>query len=56
MIPGAFAMMFMRGPLAWDGLLAFWVRGGTYCLYLAVMFFVVRAAIDQQASEERVAA
>jgi hypothetical protein len=49
-------MMFLQGPLAWDGLLAFWVRIGAYCLYLAVMFFVVRSAIDQQASEEGVAA
>ena len=56
MMPGAFAMMFMQGPLAWDGLLAFWVRIGAYCFYLAVMFFVVRSAIDQQATEERVAA
>jgi len=51
MAPGAFAMMFMRGPLAWDGLLAFWVRIGTYGLYLGVMFFVVRSAINQQASQ-----
>lgn len=56
MTPGAFAMMFMQGPLAWDGVLAFWVRIGAYCLYLAVMFFVVHSAIDQQATEERVAA
>jgi hypothetical protein len=56
MMPGALAMMFVRGPFAWDGLLAFWVRIGAYCLYLAVMFFVVRSAIDQQASEERMAA
>jgi hypothetical protein len=56
MTPGAFAMMFMHGPFAWNGLLAFWVRIGTYCLYLAVMFFVVSSAINQQASEERVAA
>ena len=55
MTPGAFAMMFIRGPLAWDGLLAFWVRNGAYCLYLAVMFFVVRSAIDQQAGEEGMA-
>ncbi len=56
MMPGALAMMFMRGPFAWDGLLAFWVRMGAYCLYLAVMFVVVRSAIDQQASEDRLAA
>jgi hypothetical protein len=52
MTPGAFALMFMRGPLAWDGILAFWVRVGTYGLYVAVMFFVVRVAIEQQAREE----
>jgi hypothetical protein len=51
MTPGAFALMFRKGPLAWDGLLAFWVRGGAYGLYVAVMFFVVRSAINQQARE-----
>jgi hypothetical protein len=56
MIPGAFALMFMKGPLAWDGFLAFWLRVGTYAFYLAVMFFVVRAAIDRQAIEEGAAA
>ena len=53
MAPGAFAMIFTRGPLAWDGFLAFWVRVGAYCLYVTVMFFVVRSAIDRQAIEER---
>ena len=52
MSPGALAMMFTDGPFAWDGLLAFWVRIGAYCLYLAVMFFVVRTAVEQQAGEE----
>ena len=52
MTPGAFALMFMTGPLAWDGVLAFWLRVGTYTLYLAVMFFVVRTAINRQAMEE----
>src|SRR5215472_1684399 len=52
MTPGAFALMFMTGPLAWDGALAFGLRVGTYVLYLAVMFFVVRTAINRQAMEE----
>ena len=52
MTPGAFALMFMNGPLAWDGVLAFWVRVGTYGLYIAVMFFVVRSALDRQARDQ----
>jgi hypothetical protein len=52
MVPGAFALMFVKGPLAWDGFLAFWVRVGSYGLYVTVMFFVVRSALDQQAREE----
>jgi hypothetical protein len=56
MTPGAFALMFMKGPLAWDGILAFWLRVGTYGLYVAVMFFVVRAALARQALEASAAA
>lgn len=56
MAPGAFALMFMEGPLAWDGVLAFWGRLGSYGVYLGVMFFVVRAALDRQARAQAVAA
>jgi hypothetical protein len=56
MTPGAFALMFRKGPLAWDGILAFWLRVGTYGLYVAVMFFVVRAALARQALEAGAAA
>jgi hypothetical protein len=52
MMPGALAMVFMQGPLAWDGFLAFRVRVGTYVLYIAVMFFVVRSAVAEQAREQ----
>jgi hypothetical protein len=48
MAPGAFALMYRQGPLAWDGLLAFWGRTGAYILNVAVMFFVVRAALERQ--------
>lgn len=50
--PAAFALMHKEGPLAWDGILSFWVRVGTYVSYLAVMFFVVRSAIRRQALEQ----
>lgn len=56
MVPGAFALMHKEGPLAWDGLLAFWARIGTFVAYIAVMFFVVRAAVNQQERDQLVAA
>jgi hypothetical protein len=52
MVPGAFAIVRKVGPLAWNGLLSFSVHVGTYALYVAVMFFVVRSAIAQQALDE----
>ena len=53
MAPGAFAIVYKTGPLAWDGALSFGLRMGSYALYIAVMFFVTRAAVRQQALEER---
>ena len=52
MAPGAFALMFREGPLAWAGSLAFGLHLGAYTVYIAVMFFVVRSALNQQAREE----
>jgi hypothetical protein len=52
MIPGAFALMFKEGPLAWNGALAFGLRFGIYAVYIATMFFVVQSAISQLAHEE----
>jgi hypothetical protein len=54
--PAACAAVFKTGPLAWDGLLSFWLRNGAYATFLVVMFFVVRGALKRQAVEEGVAA
>src|SRR6478736_590475 len=54
--PAAMAAIVKTGPLAWDGLLSFWLRNGAYAAFLIVMFFVVRAALQRQAVEEGVAA
>lgn len=54
--PAAMASIVKTGPLAWDGLLSFWLRNGAYAAFLIVMFFVVRAALRRQAVEEGVAA
>lgn len=51
MTPAACAAVFRTGPLAWDGLVSFWLRIGAFTLYVVVMFFVLRAAIKQQAME-----
>ncbi|WP_319457670.1 MULTISPECIES: hypothetical protein [unclassified Mycobacterium] len=56
MAPAALASIVKTGPLAWDGLLSFWMRNGAYAAFLVVMFFVVRAALQRQAIEEGVAA
>jgi hypothetical protein len=54
MIPAAGAAVFQTGPLAWDGVLAFWLRNGAFAVFVIVMFFVLRRAVLNQAVEEGV--
>jgi len=54
MVPAAGAAVFQTGPLAWDGLWSFWVRNGAYALFVIVMFFVLRKAIQRQAVDDGV--
>jgi hypothetical protein len=54
--PAVGAAIFRTGPLAWDGLLSFWLRNGAFALFVVVMFFVLRAALHRQAVEEGVTA
>ncbi|WP_280367380.1 hypothetical protein [Nocardia wallacei] len=55
MIPAAGAAVFRTGPLAWDGVLSFWLRNGAFALFLVVMFFVLRRVLRRQAVDEGVA-
>ncbi|OBB70629.1 hypothetical protein [Mycobacterium sp. 852014-52144_SCH5372336] len=55
MVPAAGAAVFHTGPLAWDGLLSFWIRNGAFALFVIVMFFVLRRAVLRQAHDEGVA-
>lgn len=50
--PSACAAVFRSGPLAWNGLVSFWLRIAAYGTFLIVMFFVLRAAIRRETSEE----
>lgn len=49
--PSAFALMYKTGPLAWDGVISFWLHLVSYVVYVVVMFFVVRAALQKQDQE-----
>lgn len=52
MAPSAGAAVALDGPLAWDGLVSFWLRNGAFALFVVVMFFVLRTALRRQAEQE----
>jgi len=54
--PAAFAPMALEGPLAWDGVLSFWVKNGAIALWIGVMGLVVGQAILRQRRQEGAAA
>ncbi|AHH19468.1 hypothetical protein NONO_c46840 [Nocardia nova SH22a] len=51
MAPAACSVIFRSGPLAWNGVVSFWIRIGAFAAFLLVMFFVVRAALLRQEIE-----
>jgi hypothetical protein len=55
MVPASFAALATGGPIAWDGLLTFWVRNVAIGLWIAVMGLVLGRAIQRQRAAERVA-
>jgi hypothetical protein len=55
MTPAVFAVVFHTGPLAWDGAISFWLRLGSFALYIAVMFFVLWRALKQQSADQAAA-
>jgi hypothetical protein len=55
MAPAVGAAIFKTGPLAWDGAVSFWLRNGSFALFVLVMFLVLRSVLHRQAVEEGVA-
>jgi hypothetical protein len=51
MTPAVCGAVVRTGPLAWDGVVSFWLRIGAYGVFVAVMFVVLHAAIERQARE-----
>jgi hypothetical protein len=56
LVPAAFAGAAMTGPLAWDGLLTFWVRNIAIGLWIVVMAIVLGRAIQRERAEDEAAA
>jgi len=56
LIPAAFAGVAMTGPIAWDGLLTFWLRNVAIGLWIAAMAVVLARAIGRQRAEDQAAA
>jgi hypothetical protein len=54
--PAACAAVVRSGPLAWNGFVSFWMKIGTFTVFVVVMFLVLRVAIKRQTLEERAAA
>ena len=54
--PAAFTALSFTGPLAWDGLLSFWVKNSAIAIWIVVMGAVLAQNIREQRAQERVAA
>lgn len=52
MAPAAAAVAFNSGPLAWDGVVSFWLRNIAYGVFVVVMIVMLRKAVHRQAIEE----
>jgi hypothetical protein len=52
LVPACFVGLAMEGPLAWDGLLTFWVRNVAVALWIVVMGLVLARNVLRQRREE----
>jgi hypothetical protein len=53
LVPASFVGVSLTGPLAWDGLLSFWVKNVAIALWIAVMGIVLGRAIYRERAESR---
>jgi hypothetical protein len=50
--PAMCIIYFKRGPIAWDGLIAFWVPLAMFAFWLAAMFVIMFRAIASQEAQQ----
>jgi hypothetical protein len=46
-LPAAAVPFFKTGPLAWNGLLGFWIPGIAFALWVPIMFWVMNAGLNR---------
>ncbi|GAB4963212.1 hypothetical protein MAHJHV55_25120 [Mycobacterium avium subsp. hominissuis] len=51
LVPAAFVGVSLTGPLAWDGLLSFWVKNVAIAVWIVVMGVVLGRAIYRERAE-----
>ncbi len=56
LVPACFVGLALEGPLAWDGLLTFWLRNAAVALWIVVMGVVLARQVLAQRAEETAAA
>ncbi|MET0164935.1 MAG: hypothetical protein ABW318_08035 [Vicinamibacterales bacterium] len=54
--PAAFTALAFEGPIAWDGVLSFWVKNIAIAVWIVVMGVVLGQTIRRQRTQDRVAA
>jgi hypothetical protein len=53
LVPAAFVGVSLRGPLAWDGFLSFWVKNVAIAVWIIVMGVVLARAVYRERAESR---
>ncbi|WP_327116701.1 hypothetical protein OHB12_05375 [Nocardia sp. NBC_01730] len=56
LVPAAFTALAHEGPLAWDGVLSFWLKNIAIGVWIVVMGIVVARNVQRQQSAEQVLA
>jgi hypothetical protein len=50
--PGEFNVFFKTGPLAWDGLISYWIPLSVFATWLILNSWLLLKAVDHQVAEE----
>jgi hypothetical protein len=56
LVPAAFTGLALDGPMAWNGLLPFWLKNISIAVWIAVMGVVIGQTLRRQRAEDQVAA
>ena len=55
-VPGCAIFLFKTGPLAWNGIFAFWIPLTVFCIWWIVTAILLTKAVDVEAAEREVRA